>query len=118
MIFRQLFDGQTSTFSYLLADERSRQAVLIDSVFEQHWRDLALIRELELSLCLTLETHVHADHVTGAWLMKDAVGSQIAAAQASGTEGGDRGLSDNDVLEIGDLRIEARATPGHTGGCL
>ena len=118
MIFRQLFDGQTSTFSYLLGDERSRQAVIIDSVFEQHWRDLALIRELELSLCMTLETHVHADHVTGSWLMKEAVGSQIAASEGSGTRGGDRSLSDGDIIEVGDLRIEVRATPGHTGGCV
>jgi len=118
MIFRQLFDGQTSTFSYLLGDARTRQAVIIDSVFEQHWRDLALVRELELSLCLTLETHIHADHVTGAWLMKEALGSQIAVSQGSGAQGVDRSLSDGEVLELGDLRIEVRATPGHTGGCL
>src|SRR4051812_33992287 len=118
MIFRQLFDAQTSTFSYLLGDERTHQAVIIDSVFEQHWRDLALVRELELSLALTLETHVHADHVTGSWLMKEAVGSQIATSRTSGTQGGDRNLNDGEVLEIGDLRVEVRATPGHTGGCL
>lgn len=117
MIFRQLFDSQTSTFTYLLGDERSRQAVLIDSVFEQHWRDLALIRELELSLGMTLETHVHADHVTGAWLMKEALGSEIAVSDQAGAKGYDHALEDGDVLEIGDLLIEVRATPGHTAGC-
>jgi glyoxylase-like metal-dependent hydrolase (beta-lactamase superfamily II)/rhodanese-related sulfurtransferase len=118
MIFRQLFDGQTSTFSYLLADERTRQAVLIDSVFEQHWRDLALIRELQLSLSMTLETHVHADHVSGSWLMKETLGSQVASSESSGVRGGDRSLKDGDVLTLGDLQLEVRATPGHTAGCV
>ncbi|HXU55985.1 MAG TPA: MBL fold metallo-hydrolase, partial [Casimicrobiaceae bacterium] len=68
MIFRQLFDPQSSTYSYLLADRRSREAVLIDPVFEQARRDAALIQELDLKLVATLDTHVHADHVTGAWL--------------------------------------------------
>ena len=70
MIFRQLFDPQSSTYSYLLAGERTREAVLIDPVFEQARRDRALIAELGLKLVYTLETHVHADHVTGAWLLK------------------------------------------------
>lgn len=118
MIFRQLFDNQTSTFSYLLGDERTRRAVIIDSVFEQHWRDLALLRELELELDFALETHVHADHVTGAWLMKDVVGAQIAMSAQSGAQGVDRALADGDVIEVGELRLEVRATPGHTGGCL
>ncbi len=70
LIFRQLFDPQSSTYSYLLADRRSREAVLIDPVFEQARRDAALIQELGLKLVATLDTHVHADHVTGAWLLK------------------------------------------------
>ncbi len=63
MIFRQLIDSESSTLTYLLADESTRDAVLIDCVFEQHLRDLALLRELNLNLCYTLESHVHADHV-------------------------------------------------------
>lgn len=118
IIFRQLIDNITSTYSYLLADDKTRQAVLIDSVFEKHARDLALIRELELKLELTLETHVHADHVTGAWLMKLATGSQIAVAKAAGTTGHDRALSHGDVVEVGAIRLEVLATPGHTAGCL
>ncbi len=118
MIFRQLYDAATSTLSYLVADEASGQAALIDCVFEQHLRDLALIRELGLKLQYTLETHVHADHVTGAWLMKQAVGSQIAVATGSGATGFDVGLGPGDVLGVGDLRIEVRSTPGHTDGCL
>src|SRR3954466_16366142 len=80
MMFRQLFDQVSSTYSYLLADENTREAVLIDCVFEQHARDAALIRELGLTLLATIDTHCHADHVTGAWLMKLALGSKVALA--------------------------------------
>ncbi len=118
MIFRQLIDNRTSTFTYLLADEATRDAVLIDCVFEQHLRDAALIRELGLTLNMTLETHVHADHVTGAWLMRRDLGSRIAVAKAANTDGADRLLEPGDVLSLGELRIEVRATPGHTDGCL
>lgn len=118
MIFRQLYDSETSTFSYLLGDETTRQAVLIDSVFEQHLRDLALIRELGLELVSTLETHVHADHVTGAWLMKEALGSRIALSADAGAEGADVLLHHGDVVAFGKLSLGVRATPGHTNGCL
>jgi len=118
VIFRQLIDATTSTLTYLLADETSREALLVDCVFEQHLRDLALIRELGLTLTTTLETHVHADHVTGAWLMKHALGSKIGVAEASGAQGYDLGLSHGDVVKAGGLRLEVRATPGHTAGCL
>ncbi|TMI03056.1 MAG: MBL fold metallo-hydrolase, partial [Betaproteobacteria bacterium] len=77
MIFRQLFDPQSSTYSYLLGDSRAREAVLIDPVFEQARRDAALVSELGLTLLATLETHVHADHITGAWLLKRQFGSAI-----------------------------------------
>ena len=76
-MIRQLFDATSSTYTYLVADEASRKAVLIDSVYEQHARDAALVRELGLELEATLDTHCHADHVTGAWLMKNALGSKI-----------------------------------------
>jgi glyoxylase-like metal-dependent hydrolase (beta-lactamase superfamily II) len=118
MIFRQLLDGETSTLSYLLADEESRDAVLIDCVFEQHLRDLALIRELGLTLRHTLETHVHADHATGAWLMKQAVGSEIGIARAAEAEGADLELAHGDVLRTGALELAVRATPGHTDSCV
>ena len=79
MIFRQLFDPQSSTYTYLLADSATREALLIDPVFEHARRDGALIEELGLKLRHTLETHVHADHVTGAWLLKRRFGSSDAA---------------------------------------
>lgn len=118
LIFRQLFDQQSSTYTYLLADSGAREAVLVDCVFEQARRDQALIEELGLKLLWTLETHVHADHVTGAWLHKQRLGSRIALAAASGAEGADRTLAHGDRVEFGRRALEARATPGHTSGCL
>ncbi len=118
LIFRQLFDPQSSTYTYLLACGKSLQALLIDPVFEQVPRDAALIGELGLSLIFTLETHVHADHVTGATLLKLRFGSRIAIASASGAEGADRYLNHGDQVAFGDYYLEARATPGHTDDSL
>ena len=118
MIFRQLFDPQSSTYTYLLADAATRQAVLIDPVFEQARRDAALVEELGLKLAWTLETHVHADHITGAWLLREKLGSKIAVSRAGGAEGADRQLENNEWIELGKRKIQARATPGHTNGCL
>ncbi len=118
MIFRQLFDPQSSTYTYLLADSLTREAVLIDPVFEHARRDAALIGELDVKLLFTLETHVHADHVTGASLLKRRLESRIALSKESGAEGADRYLADGDVIAFGMRTLEARATPGHTGGCM
>ena len=118
MLFRQLFDRVSSTYSYLLADETTRTALLIDCVYERHARDAALIRELGLTLAATVDTHCHADHVTGAWLMQQALGSQILLSGAYGAEHVDRTLSDGDTVQFGNATLEVRATPGHTDGCL
>ena len=118
VIFRQLFDPDSSTYTYLLADGDTREALIIDSVYEQVRRDVALLEELNLKLLYTLETHVHADHVTGAWSLKQRVGSRIALSKASGAIGADRYLEHGDEIRFGDHYLEARATPGHTGGCM
>jgi len=118
MIFRQLFDSKSSTYTYLLGDPDTRQALLIDPVFEQYQRDAALLRELGLKLEYTLDTHVHADHVTSAWLLKQKLGSAIVSGARSGAEGADRYVRDGDVIECGSVRLAVRETPGHTGGCL
>jgi glyoxylase-like metal-dependent hydrolase (beta-lactamase superfamily II)/rhodanese-related sulfurtransferase len=118
VIFRQLFDQQSSTYTYLLADEKSREAVLVDPVYEQALRDAALIEELGLKLMWTLETHVHADHVTGAWLLKEKLGSRIAIGEKSGAGGADRLIDHAQRIAFGKRHLEAWATPGHTGGCL
>ncbi len=118
LILRQLFDAQSSTYTYLLGDGASREAILIDPVFEQVRRDLALIRELNLHLLWTLDTHVHADHVTGAWLMKQRSGSGIALSAEGGAAGADRFVKHGDKVSFGRRYVEVRATPGHTDGCV
>ena len=118
VIFRQLQDLRSSTFTYLLADSETREAVLIDPVFEQARRDAALVEELDLKLICTLDTHVHADHVTAAWLHKQYRGSRIAVSAASGAEGADIYLEPGAELAFGSRRLEARPTPGHTNGCM
>jgi len=118
MLFRQLFDPETSSYSYLLADEQTREAVLIDSVREQVERDVELIAELELRLVAALETHVHADHVTGAGLLRDRLGCRIVVGARTGVLTADRRVAEGDVVRFGRHGLEVRETPGHTEGCV
>jgi glyoxylase-like metal-dependent hydrolase (beta-lactamase superfamily II) len=118
LVFRQLQDQKSSTYTYLLGDPSSGEAVLIDPVLEQARRDAALIRELDLKLVLTLDTHVHADHVTAAAILKKTTGSRIAVSASSGAENIDVPLHDGERLKFGRRYLEARATPGHTNGCM
>ncbi|MCP9799683.1 MBL fold metallo-hydrolase [Synechococcus sp. RedBA-s] len=118
LLFRQLFDADTGTFTYLIAEVTSGQALLVDSVFEQHDRDLALVQELGLQLVACLDTHAHADHVTGSWLMHAATGSSIALAAGVGAENVTLPLRQGDRVAFGGRALEVRATPGHTNGCL
>jgi glyoxylase-like metal-dependent hydrolase (beta-lactamase superfamily II)/rhodanese-related sulfurtransferase len=120
LIFRQLFDASSSTYTYLLGDARTRQAVLIDTVFEQHWRDHALLGELGLELVAVLDTHCHADHVTGAWLMQQATGCPIGISKRyePPIQGADLQLDHGDRVAFGDRHLDVRATPGHTDGCM
>jgi sulfur dioxygenase len=115
-VFRQLFDPTSSTYTYLLGD--AGQALLIDPVFEQVRRDLALLRELGLKLVATLDTHVHADHVTAAWLLRQRTGCRIGVAAVAGAQNADLLLHDGDRIAFGSRHLEVRATPGHTDGCL
>jgi sulfur dioxygenase len=118
IVFRQLFDPQSSTYTYLVGDRRSAQAVIIDPVFDQARRDDALVRELGLTLVATLDTHVHADHVTGAWMLKQGHGSAIVVSRDSAATGADRHVAHGDRIAFGDRYLEVRATPGHTHGCV
>jgi glyoxylase-like metal-dependent hydrolase (beta-lactamase superfamily II)/rhodanese-related sulfurtransferase len=116
-IFRQLADPTSSTYTYLLGDKESGEAILIDPVYDQVLRDAALLEELGLRLAWTIDTHVHADHVTGAWLHKTRAGSRIAYSRKSGAQGADRYLDHGDTVAFGKRFVEVRATPGHTDGC-
>ncbi|WP_338871084.1 MBL fold metallo-hydrolase [Myxococcus stipitatus] len=113
MLFRQLFDSESSTYTYLLADERTREALLIDPVLEQVDRDIKLLTELGLSLRFVLETHVHADHVTAAGVLRQRTGAQVVASRL-GAPCVDRHVSHGDVVEMGEIRLEVLETPGHT----
>ena len=117
-MFRQLFDPVSSTYTYLLADADSRQAILIDPVYEQARRDTALIHELGLTLRCTVETHLHADHVTAASRLKQNLGSQIVVGARSGAEGADRYVVHGDTIEFGRRAVAVRDTPGHTAACI
>lgn len=117
MLFRQLFDAESSTYSYLLADTKTREAVLIDPVREQHERDWAILRELGLKLLHTLETHVHADHITGSGLMRERSGSTSVMSAHAGAGCADRLVTTGDTIRFGEHSLEVRLTPGHTNGC-
>ena len=113
MLFRQLFDAESSTYTYLLADEASRKALLIDPVREQIPRDLTVLRELDLQLEYVLDTHVHADHVTAAGSLRAQTGARTVAGKR-GPSCADVQVQAGDELHLGGLTISVLETPGHT----
>lgn len=114
MLFRQLIDYATNTFTYLLADENSKEAIVIDPVLEQVERDLKLLEELNLKLIYCLETHIHADHITGAAKLKEATNCKSLTPQNAGVACADQELKDGDILQVGNVSIQAISTLGHT----
>ena len=118
VIFRQLFDRQSCTYTYLLADEKSREGVFIDSVWECGHRDGSLLQELDIKLKYLLETHVHADHITGVKKLRETTGACFALGEASRHPQADRLLSHGDVLSFGSHQIRAIAVAGHTEACI
>jgi len=118
VIFRQLFDVRSSTYTYLVADAESRDALLVDPVYEQFQRDSALAAELGLRVVATLETHVHADHVTSAWLFQERSKSRAVVGRHAGTTGHDVLVGDGDRVEFGGHFVDVKETPGHTRGCV
>jgi hydroxyacylglutathione hydrolase len=118
MIFRQLFEKESSTYTYLLADEQTKEALLIDPVIETIDRDLKLLKELGLHLKYVLETHIHADHISSSFELRKRTKAKIAVSKHSGANAIDIYLKDGDTLSLGKLSIKVLETPGHTDGCL
>ena len=114
MIFRQLFEPVSSTYTYLLGSESTGEAILVDPVLPAWQRDLALVAELGLRLRYTVETHVHADHITSAARLKRETGSRIAYPAIDRFPGVDLNIAEGQPLRFGDLALEGLATPGHT----
>lgn len=118
MLFRQLFDPESSTYTYLLADTQNHEAVIIDPVLEQTERDLQVIKELGLTLKYALDTHVHADHVTALGTLRERTGCTTVLSERAGSGCADKLVKDGDLIPFGKHALEVRETPGHTSGCL
>lgn len=114
MFVRQLFDRDTWTYTYVVADPDTKEAAIIDPVKEQFERDAQLIDELGFNLKYVLETHVHADHVTSSGKLRDRFGARVVLQEASNAKCADILAKDGDVLKLGDKEIKVLHTPGHT----
>jgi sulfur dioxygenase len=114
MIFRQLFDSTSGTYAYLLASRRGGEALIIDPVLEKVDRYLQLIRELDLKLVKAVDTHMHADHVTGLAVLRDRTRCITVMGEQTKADVVSMRLSDGDRLTIEGLALEAIYTPGHT----
>ena len=117
LIFRQLFENRSFTYTYILADAATRDAVIIDPVIDVVERDLSIIKELGLNLKYALNTHVHADHVTGSGEMKKLVPTMQSVLGEPRAKA-DVYIKEGDKLEFGKFSLECRSTPGHTDGCV
>ncbi|QYO68431.1 MBL fold metallo-hydrolase [Leptolyngbya sp. 7M] len=114
MLFRQLFDPESSTYTYLIADVYIQEAILVDPVLEQVDRDLQTLEELGVTLRYCLETHIHADHITGTDQLRKLTRCRSIVPQNPHTICADRQIQDGEILRLGDIQIQAIATPGHT----
>ncbi|MCY7383686.1 MAG: MBL fold metallo-hydrolase [Microcoleus sp. CAN_BIN18] len=114
MLFRQLFDRETSTYTYLIADRISKEALLVDPVLEQVERDLKLLKELGLTLRYCVETHVHADHITSASKLREATGCLTVVPYPAQVGCADKFIHHGETLQVGAVVVQAIATPGHT----
>ena len=114
MIFRQLVEPISSTYTYLVGCDETGEAALIDPVLETADRDIAVLRELGLTLKYTVETHIHADHVTGAARLREATGSKAAVPEKSGADHVDLPVREGEAIAVGKLRLEPLYVPGHT----
>ncbi len=114
----QLFDSESSTYTYLLVDPHSGDAIIIDPVDHQLERDLAAIRAQNARLVWVIETHAHADHITSAGQLIEHTGAQAATPAGCGIQPAARQLRDGDIIEFGEEKLTAIHTPGHTAGSM
>ena len=115
---RQYFDHESCAYTYLLFDPFNKKSVIIDPVLEQFDRDMETVKKLNLELIGILETHVHADHITGAFTIRKKTGTPIYYGSKSGVQGADFMLNDGDCIHVGQFEIKTIHTPGHTKGCV
>jgi sulfur dioxygenase len=118
MIFKQFFEPETSTFTYLVACEKTKQAVFIDTVESEVPKYITELQSQDLKLVYTLETHVHADHVTGADTLRQKLGSKSVVHRDAGAMCGDLLVTNGVHIIVGTIDLEVRYTPGHTNGCI
>ena len=118
LIFHQLFEKETSTYTYLLGDPETKEAIIIDPVVEMVERDGKLVEDLGLKLKYVLDTHVHADHVTASGEIRKRTGAKVGLSSAYDMACPDLHLEDGQELKFGPYTIKAIHTPGHTSGCL
>jgi len=119
LVFRQLFDQNTFTYTYILGCPVTREAVIIDPVLEKVFRDLAILSQLDLKLKYAVNTHVHADHITGSGLIKKETNFQVKSVISKHTKAkADLYVHDGDVITFGKEKLECLTTPGHTNSCM
>jgi sulfur dioxygenase len=118
MFFRQLFDLDTSTYTYIIGDLQWREAAVIDPVFDDVDKIINILKAEGLTLMTVMETHVHADHVTGAAALRQRTGAEVVISRHGGAPCADIMVDDEDFLILGNEVIRTIATPGHTSGCV
>ena len=114
MIFKQVFDTKTSTYTYLIASAKGREAAIIDPVLENVNEYIQLLNELDLKLVKVIDTHIHADHVTGATKLKQATNCATLMGEHTPADAVEIKVKDNELIKIDGLKIKSLYTPGHT----
>ncbi|MCJ8277681.1 MAG: MBL fold metallo-hydrolase [Bdellovibrionales bacterium] len=117
LIFRQLFESESSTYTYILGDALTGEGIIVDPVIETLERDLQITAELGLKIKYVVDTHVHADHVTSSGAIKNRTGAEIVLGKSTGLKTADHLLDDGEELSFGSFKIRTLLTPGHTNGC-
>ena len=114
MIFKQIFDTETSTYTYIIASAKGREAVIIDPVLENVEDYINILKELDLKLVKVIDTHIHADHITGASKLKQATNCITIMGEHTPADTVEIKVKDDEIIDIDNLKIRSMYTPGHT----